>query len=65
MNKQELAGIRKVLLYVADCLAFVSEMGEMHNCNDCGIKNQCEYVPKPGQKVRWNCPLWNEREEHG
>ena len=35
------------------------------HCNDCGIKNKCEYVPKPGQKVRWNCPLWKERKGHG
>lgn len=64
MSKEELLGIRKVFLYIADCLAVVADMQEMHNCNDCGIEKTCEYVPMPGQKVRWNCPLWKEK-RHG
>ena len=64
MSKEELLGIRKVFLYIADCLAVVADMQEMHNCNDCGIKKTCEYVPMPGQNVRWNCPLWKEK-RHG
>lgn len=63
MTKEERIRLRKALLYIADCLAAVNDMQEMHNCNDCGIKNKCEYVPEPGQKVRWNCPLWRGRKE--
>lgn len=32
------------------------------NCNDCGNIG-CGYDPDPGQTVRFNCPLWKEREE--
>lgn len=41
------------------------KLDEMHNCNDCAISRKCAYVPMPGQRVRWNCPLWQggEREE--
>ena len=60
MTKEELIRLRKVLLYIADCMIAVNDMMEMHNCNDCGIKNKCEYAPGLGQKVRWNCPLWQE-----
>lgn len=29
------------------------------NCNNCGDKN-CQYRPKLGEHVRWNCPLWKD-----
>ena len=32
-------------------------------CNECGVKNICELVPKPGELVRMNCPLWVEESE--
>ena len=27
------------------------------NCNNCKVSD-CEYKPKWGDAVRWNCPLW-------
>ena len=61
MTKDERMRLRQTLLYLADCLAAVNDMTEMHNCNDCGKKLDCPYVPIPGTPVRWNCPLWEER----
>lgn len=60
MTREERCKLRKMLLYIADCMIFVNDMEQMHNCNDCGIKNRCSYVPEPGTPVRWNCPLWQE-----
>ena len=28
------------------------------NCNNCGIKDDCDYCPKAGERVRINCPFW-------
>lgn len=61
MTREERAKLRSVLLYVADCMLAVDEMQSQHNCNDCGLKRECAYVPKLGQPVRWNCPLWQKR----
>ena len=35
---------------------------DLPNCNCCGIKNTCTYCPEPGENVRINCPLWEEKE---
>ncbi len=32
-----------------------------NSCNDCKDKD-CEYRPKLGESVRWNCPLWKDGE---
>ena len=60
MTKEERIILRKALLYIADCMVAVNDMQEMHNCNDCGIRKRCEYLPDVGTPVRWNCPLWQE-----
>lgn len=28
------------------------------NCNECGDRENCNYLPRPGETVRVNCPLW-------
>lgn len=61
MTKDERTKLRQALLYLADCLAAVNDMTEMHNCNDCEKTRVCPYAPMPGMPVRWNCPLWEER----
>lgn len=33
----------------------------MKDCHDCGITESCKYLPKLGELVRINCPLWRER----
>ena len=58
MTREDRMRLREFLLYLADCMLAVNDMQEMHNCNDCAIKRKCGYVPTLGQRVRWNCPLW-------
>ena len=48
--------IIKNLKFIIDALEFTQEMRGVHNCNDCGVAEKCEYRPKWGEPVRWNCP---------
>ena len=52
--------IIKNLKFIIDALEFTQEMRGVHNCNDCGVAEKCEYRPKWGEPVRWNCPHWGE-----
>jgi hypothetical protein len=63
MTKDERIKLRTALLYIADCMVAVNDMQEMNNCNNCGIKNRCAYAPEVGTPVRWNCPLWQGKQE--
>ena len=51
MTSDERMKIREALLYIADCMVAVNDMHSQHNCNDCGLKLRCAYVPHPGQPV--------------
>ena len=42
--------------YTLDCLIELRRIYETHCCNDCARAKWCEYVPKVGQQVRYNCP---------
>ena len=44
--------------YVMGCMIFTERVSNMPNCNTCGKKISCEYVPRLGDDVRFNCPLW-------
>lgn len=46
------------LKYVIDALEFMQEMRGVHNCNDCGYFEKCEYRPNAKEDIRWNCPFW-------
>lgn len=46
-----------------DYKSFYEDITALYDCNDCGIKGVCKFLPKPGQKVRINCPLWVERKK--
>ena len=37
-------------------------VAKLPNCMDCGAAATCEYIPKPGQMARINCPLWRAME---
>lgn len=65
MTKEERIKLRETLLYLADGLIVLNDIEHMHSCNDCGIQRKCQYVPRIGQPVRYNCPLWegNEQQE--
>lgn len=51
--------------YCKDCgtRSYANQVAGLPNCNDCGAAAACEYIPKPGQHARINCPLWKPREE--
>lgn len=33
------------------------------NCNDCRYNRNCDYVPRIGEHVRVNCPMWSPEEK--
>lgn len=35
-----------------------AEMAAANDCNTCGKRRECEYLPKWGSLARINCPLW-------
>ena len=47
--------------YILDCLTAYRSITEKGCCNDCKFKRSCKCCPKPGEVVRYNCPLY-ERE---
>lgn len=48
----------RLIISICDHARLGYEISTFHSCNDCGVKRECEYLPKPGEFVRWNCPLW-------
>lgn len=48
---------------IFDLLCACREILESGCCNDCGKKMDCEYCPKPGQLVRFNCPFYEQEDE--
>ena len=44
--------------YILDTLIAYRNIAESGNCNECGAKNTCKYVPKLGEQVRYNCPFY-------
>ena len=53
---RRLDGAISDVAYILDCLQALRNITETGNCNECGKKWECEYVPRPGQQVRYNCP---------
>jgi len=49
--------------YILDCLRALRSIYETGDCNICASKKDCEYVPKPGQMVRYNCPFYKAESE--
>ena len=56
MTKEQKALIR-LLYHAADCIQYYDRVSCLPDCNDCGRAKECEYLPKPGEQVRINCPL--------
>ena len=49
--------------YILDSLMALRNIYQTgHHCNDCGNRD-CGYAPKPGQQIRFNCPLWRAKDE--
>ena len=47
--------------YELDVLMCYRDIEKSGDCNNCAKSNSCEYVPEPGQLVRYNCPFYQER----
>ena len=48
------------LNYILDVCRTYRDIEESGQCNNCVKKKNCEYAPKPGQLVRYNCPFYEE-----
>lgn len=46
------------ITYVRSCLKLLKTIQESGDCNICKKKRTCEYVPKLGEQVRYNCPFY-------
>jgi len=46
--------------YLLDVLRSYKEIIKSGNCNTCDDKLTCDYKPKVGQLVRYNCPFYVE-----
>ena len=49
--------------YILDSLRALRNIYETGDCNICASKKDCEYVPKTGQMVRYNCPFYKAESE--
>lgn len=49
--------------YILDSLRLLREIEMAGTCNNCQYKQdgyECEYLPKAGQLVRYNCPFYRK-----
>ena len=49
--------------YELDCLMAYRTIEVSGDCNTCVARKDCEYVPKAGQLVRYNCPHYTKLTE--
>ena len=54
---QDREEIIRILFSILDYARLGYNVSTYDNCNNCKRKG-CVYIPKLGQTVRWNCPLW-------
>jgi hypothetical protein len=52
--------ISRILRYVAGCVDYTERITKLPDCNTCGDKKNCPYVPACGDNARINCPFWEE-----
>lgn len=50
--------------YILDCLMVYRNIVESGDCNICKNKD-CQWKPKFGQLVRYNCPHYKAEEDNG
>lgn len=50
-------------LNIVSLLTTLKEIMESGDCNTCAAKYKCQYVPKPGERTRYNCPLFQKAGE--
>ena len=44
-------------------LVTLKRIYESGDCNECRDKNECPIVPKPGERVRYNCAFFKKGEQ--
>lgn len=49
--------------YILDTLKAYRNVEETGCCNNCTKRIECEYAPKAGQMVRYNCPFYSRCSE--
>lgn len=49
--------------YILDCLMAYCNMIKAGDCNTCKNKD-CQWKPKPGQLVGYNCPHYKAEEDN-
>lgn len=49
--------------YIHDCLSLLKNIQDCGDCNVCASKKDCQYAPKVGQMVRYNCPFYKKESE--
>lgn len=55
----------RLIISICDYARLGYQVSTFNNCNNCGNKKDCQYTPKPGLMVRWNCPLWEGGQNEG
>lgn len=50
--------------YITECMTALEEILRLPNCNDCAICGTCEYRPMWGRPMRYNCPLFERRDDN-
>ena len=55
---QDREDLIRLILSICDYARLGYNVSTYNSCNNCGIRQDCEYIPQPGCSVRWNCPLW-------
>lgn len=60
---RDLEDFARLLISAADHIRHSINVSSYNNCNNCGIKLKCEYLPEWGKMTRINCPLWKEVEQ--
>lgn len=49
--------------YILDCLRNLRSIYETGDCNNCAVEVVCDFKPRPGQMVRYNCPFYEKNGE--
>lgn len=44
--------------YILDTLLAYRNIVQTGDCNRCKIKKECDFCPKPGELVRYNCVFY-------
>ena len=62
---RDLEDFARLLISAADYIRHSIDVSSYNNCNNCGAKLNCKYLPEWGAMTRINCPLWVDKQEVG